>query len=52
MVSREELDTIKGRMEEVDSRNRAAFLRKMAIDGYALNVVLASVKELISLQRR
>ena len=52
MVSRKELDTIKERMEEVDSHNRVAFLRKMAIDGYALNVDLAPVKELISLQRR
>jgi len=52
MVSREELDTIKERMEEVDSRNRVAFLRKMAIDGYAINVDLAPVKEFISLQRR
>jgi len=39
-------------MEEVDSHNRVAFLRKMAIDGYAVNVDLAPVKELISLQRR
>ena len=52
MVSHEELDTIKERMEELDSRNRVAFLRKMAIDGYAINVDLAPVKELISLQRR
>ena len=52
MVSREELDTIKERMEEVDSRNRVAFLRKMAVDGYAVNVDIAPVKELISLQRR
>jgi len=52
MVDHKELDAIKERMEEVDSRNRIAFFRKMAIDGYATNVDLTPVKELISLQRR
>ncbi|WP_313182345.1 hypothetical protein [Lacrimispora sp.] len=39
-------------MAEVNSQNQSAFLRKMMIDGYAVNVDLASVKELLSLQRR
>jgi hypothetical protein len=52
MVSREELDAIKERMEELGCCNRVAFLRKMAIDGYAVNVDIAPAKELISQQRR
>ena len=41
MVDHKELDAIKERMEELDCCNRVAFLRKMAIDGYAVNVDLA-----------
>jgi len=52
MVNREELDAIKERMEELNCCNRGAFLRKMAIDGYATNVDIAPARELISLQRR
>lgn len=52
IVSHEELATIQERMAEVNSQNRSAFLRKMMIDGYAVNVDLAPVKELLSLQRR
>ena len=32
--------------------NLSAFIRKMALNGYILNVDLSSVKELVSLQRR
>jgi hypothetical protein len=39
-------------MKELDSQNQSAFIRKMAIDGYAVNVDLVPVKELLSLQRR
>ena len=52
MVSHDELTTIRERMKELDSRNQSAFIRKMAIDGYATNIDLAPAKELISLQRR
>lgn len=52
MVTNEELATIRERMAEVGSQNQSAFLRKLAIDGYAVNVDLAPVKELLSLQRR
>jgi len=51
-VTHEELDAIREHMAEVNSQNQSAFLRKMMIDGYAVNVDLASVKELLSLQRR
>lgn len=52
MVDHDELAVIKDRMKELGCCNRVAFFRKMAIDGYAVNVDLAPAKELISLQRR
>ena len=52
MVNHDELAIIRERMKELDSQNQSAFLRKMMIDGYAVNVDLTPVKELISLQRR
>jgi len=52
MINRDELAVIRERMKEMDSCNQSAFLRKMMVDGYAVNVDLAPVKELISLQRR
>ncbi len=52
MVSHDELATIRERMAEVNSQNQSAFIRKMMIDGYAVNVDLAPVNELLSLQRR
>lgn len=52
MVNHDELATIRERMKEVDSHNQSAFIRKMAIDGYAVNSDISPVKELISLQRR
>lgn len=52
MVTHEELATIRERMAEVKSQNQSAFIRKLVLDGYAVNVDLAPVKELLSLQRR
>jgi len=52
MVDHDELAAIRERMKELESQNQSAFLRKMMIDGYAVNVDLTQVKELISLQRR
>lgn len=39
-------------MAEAGTKNMAAFVRKMALNGYVLHVDLAPVKELVSLQRR
>lgn len=44
MVTHEELAAIRQRMAEVNSQNQSTFIRKMAIDGYALNVDLVPVK--------
>lgn len=52
MVTHKELAIIRERMAEVNSRNKSAFIRKLALDRYAVNVDLAPVKELLSLQRR
>ena len=51
-VSQAEYDLIQGRMAEAGTTNMAAFVRKMALNGYVLHVDLAPVKELVSLQRR
>ena len=39
-------------MEEAETQNLSAFIRKMALNGYVLNVDLSSVREIVSLQRR
>ena len=40
------------KMVEVDVRNRSAYLRKMALDGYCVNMDFSDIKELVSLLRR
>jgi len=39
-------------MTEAGTSNTGAFIRKMALNGYVLNVDLSPVRELVSLQRR
>ena len=51
-VSPAELEAIQGRMADAGIRNLSAYLRKMALCGYVLNVDLSPVRELVSLQRR
>lgn len=52
LVSKEEEELIQQRMQEIGIRNRNAFLRKMALNGYCINLELQDVKELVSLLRR
>ena len=52
MVSEEEQAQIQERMAEVGIRNMGAYMRKMALNGYVLQIDLAPVRELVSLQRR
>lgn len=52
MVTEDEFNSIHQRMAEAGTTNTGAFVRKMAINGYVLNVDLAPVRELVSLQRR
>ena len=51
-VSEEELAAIEGKMEQLGIFNREAYLRKMALDGYAVRLDLPKLKELLSLLRR
>lgn len=51
-VSQAEHDEIQQRMADAGTSNMSAFIRKLALTGYVLNVDLAPVRELVSLQRR
>ncbi len=52
MVTHEKSAVIRESMAEVNSQNQSAFIRKLATDGYAVNVELTPIKEFLSLQRR
>lgn len=48
----EEMERMKQKMDEVGIMNRSAYVRKMALDGYCVNLDLSDVKEMVSLLRR
>lgn len=51
-VTEEELKQIEDKMGQMGIFNREAYLRKMALDGYAIKLDLPELKELLSLLRR
>lgn len=51
-VRPDELEAIRERMAQAGIRNLSAYIRKMALTGYVLNVDLEPVREFVSLQRR
>jgi len=51
-VSEEESEQIRERMASLGVTSMGAYFRKMAIDGYHINVDLSDVRELVSLLRR
>lgn len=51
-VSAAELAAIEDKMAALGIFNREAYLRKMALDGYAVKLDLLELKELLSLLRR
>lgn len=51
-VTPEELDRIREKMSEMEIQNRSAYLRKMALDGYCVNMDFSDIKEMVSLLRR
>ena len=51
-VTPEERELIEQKMEQLGTTNMAAYLRKMAVDGYAVNLELPELRELVSLLRR
>ena len=51
VVSEQELDRIRQRMEECGVANLSAFLRKMALDGYIIHLDMSELQELTRLLR-
>ena len=51
-VSPQEMELIRQKMAQFGTDNLSAYLRKMAIDGYVLQLDLQELKELVSLLRR
>ena len=52
VMSQDELERMQQKMEELGIRNKSSYLRKMALDGYCINLDLRDVKELVLLLRR
>ena len=50
-VSAAEMDAIQQKMEQFGTKNLSAYLRKMAVDGYVVQLDLPVLKELVSLMR-
>lgn len=50
-VSPEELALIEQKMAQLGTKNREAYLRKMALDGYVVRLELQELKEMVSLMR-
>ena len=51
-VTPEERDMIEQKMAQLGTTNMAAYLRKIAIDGYIINLDLPELHEMVSLLRR
>ena len=51
-VSPEELALIEQKMSQLGTKNREAYLRKMALDGYVVHLELPELREMVSLLRR
>ncbi len=50
-LKQSDIDKIRRRMDEAGIRNMSAYMRKMAIDGFVVNLDLSDVKELVRLLR-
>lgn len=51
-VDEKELDLIKQKMAQTGTENMSAYLRKMAIDGYVVNLDIPELRELTSKMKR
>ena len=51
-VTPEERTIIEEKMAELGTTNQSAYLRKMALDGYVVNLDLPELREMVSLLRR
>jgi protein-tyrosine-phosphatase len=52
MVSEQERKFIAEKMAQLRTKNMGAYLRKMAVDGYVIQLDLSDIRELVSLLRR
>ena len=50
-LSEAEFTQIQNKMQEMGTQNMSAYLRKMALDGYCIQLDLTDVKELVRLLR-
>ena len=50
-VTPQERDMIEAKMAQIGTTNMAAYLRKMAIDGYVVKLDIPDLKEMVSLLR-
>lgn len=50
-VEEKERAIIKEKMKQADIQNMSAYIRKMALDGYCVNLDLEDIKELVRLLR-
>ena len=51
-VTPQERDMIEQKMAQLGTKNMAAYLRKISIDGYVVRLELPELKEMVSLLRR
>ncbi|WP_326975390.1 plasmid mobilization protein [Caproicibacter sp. BJN0012] len=51
-VTPQEREMIEQKMAQLGTKNMAAYLRKIAIDGYVVKLELPELKEMVSLLRR
>ena len=51
-VSQKELELIQAKMAQYGTENLSAYLRKIAIDGYVVNLGLPELNEMVALLRR
>ncbi len=50
-VSEDELKSVNSRMEQVGIRNRSAYLRKLVLRGYVIEVDMSDFKEILRLTK-
>ena len=51
-VTPEERELVEAKMAQLGTQNMAAYLRKMALDGYVIRLELPELREMVSLLRR
>ena len=51
MWTQDEMKRLREKMEEAGVRNRSAYIRKMALDGYVVKLDMTDIRELIRLLR-